>query len=409
MTFDIAKRLGAFALAIAVLGAPQGAAAAPNDDLKQAQSDAFAAMLASPADINAMLAYAQASVKLRDYEAAVSTLERLLDIRPGSKEARFELAVAYHALGAYEIAQYHLNILETQGELTEQQSRSLNGFAKNASARSADETWKGYAAAGLSYAPNGANWGGNAQFGLRWRQDLGGPNSTYWQTDLRGALYGFRDGAGLDVGRVMLRTGPRIALDGTAYGPKIRPYLEINGTWDADDQDSATLGLGMEYANTYSAQWSSFFDVEIGRSFGLDTGTDDGRYVSAVGGVTWRPSRDTRLRLSLLGQQMWAETATSDRLSLGARVDLSHEFTNPLRSSDRKWRASLYAQTQRVDYANDPSNREDQILSAGLRLRAYLKDDFFVQASLNSSRRDSSDDTLDTYTPVYGLLFGLEF
>ncbi|OZA16902.1 MAG: hypothetical protein B7Y02_02765, partial [Rhodobacterales bacterium 17-64-5] len=72
-------------------------------------------MLAAPTDRELMRRYAALSVQLRDFEAAAATLERLVALEPGNSSARLELAVAYFALGNYDLAEYHLQAAQASG------------------------------------------------------------------------------------------------------------------------------------------------------------------------------------------------------------------------------------------------------------------------------------------------------
>ena len=380
-----------------------GAQAAPAD--AAAQEAAFQAMLATPGDIGAMLAYARASVKIRDYEAAVATLERLLDLRPEMQEARLELAVAYHALGAYAVARYHFDQLEQQGALGTNEARLAARYVDAGAARSTPDVVKGHVAAGLSYSDDREAFGGTVQFGFRWRHDMGDANTTVWQTDARAALFAF-EGEGLDLSSLLLRSGPWLSLDGTAYGAKVRPYLELSATWDADDEDRGTAALGLQYSNTHNAFFSSFADVKLGRSFGFDGGANADFLAGALG-VTYRPTRDTRLRFALRASDRVADVALDSRSSHGARLDLSHEVAVGFDASDRKWRLSAHGAWDRIDWRN--AGRMDDVWSVGVGLRAYVKDDLFVQTGLRHIDRDSSDDALDSRANIVSLMIGMEF
>lgn len=120
---------------------------AASSDIEQQQEAAFAAVIANPQDVEAMLSYARLSVKLRDYEAAISTLER------------------YEIVADQNLSDHKLN---------------------------------GYAALGVSIAEGEDQAEATLNFGLRWRQDMNLANKAWWQTDLRGALYHLEDGFDID-------------------------------------------------------------------------------------------------------------------------------------------------------------------------------------------------------------------
>jgi hypothetical protein len=61
-------------------------------------------MIARPADLDLAFEYAQLSSQVSDYEAAVSTLERMLIYAPNTARLQLELGILYYRLGAYEVA-----------------------------------------------------------------------------------------------------------------------------------------------------------------------------------------------------------------------------------------------------------------------------------------------------------------
>ncbi|MGH7045813.1 MAG: tetratricopeptide repeat protein [Stellaceae bacterium] len=64
----------------------------------------FQEMLRRPADLDVMFAYADVAAKLRDYEAAVSALERMLLFNPDLPRVDLELGALYFRMGSYAVA-----------------------------------------------------------------------------------------------------------------------------------------------------------------------------------------------------------------------------------------------------------------------------------------------------------------
>ena len=81
-------------------------------DLRERQKALFEQLLAEPDNIDVMFAYAKVSIELEDYEAAISTLERLLIYRQDIPLIRLELAVAYFNLGSYEVAKLYFDLVD---------------------------------------------------------------------------------------------------------------------------------------------------------------------------------------------------------------------------------------------------------------------------------------------------------
>ena len=82
------------------LSAPAAAQVVDQTDLRQKQAAQFTEMFNNPDNVELMYAYALTSIKLRDYEAAISTLERILIFRPDTPRVEIELGAAYYRIGS---------------------------------------------------------------------------------------------------------------------------------------------------------------------------------------------------------------------------------------------------------------------------------------------------------------------
>ena len=71
----------------------------------EAQKNAlFQQMLNNPANLDIAFSYADVATQLGDYEAAVSTLERMLLFNPNLPRVQLELGVLYFRMGSFELA-----------------------------------------------------------------------------------------------------------------------------------------------------------------------------------------------------------------------------------------------------------------------------------------------------------------
>ena len=61
-------------------------------------------IIASPGDLDLAFQYATLSSQVGDYEAAISTLERMLIYAPNTPRLQLELGILYYKLGAYDVA-----------------------------------------------------------------------------------------------------------------------------------------------------------------------------------------------------------------------------------------------------------------------------------------------------------------
>ena len=72
--------------------------------LEAEKASLFAQMLRDPANLDVAFAYADVSGRLGDYEAAVSTLERMLLFNPNLARVQLELGALYFRMGSYALA-----------------------------------------------------------------------------------------------------------------------------------------------------------------------------------------------------------------------------------------------------------------------------------------------------------------
>ncbi|MEL6677981.1 MAG: hypothetical protein AAFQ51_04680 [Pseudomonadota bacterium] len=366
-----------------------------------AQRDAvFLRMLEDPANTDLMAEYARLSVALRDYEAVASTLERLLDQGGGSPALRYELGIAYFALGSYELAEHHFAAVDVAA-LSEGQRVDLAAYRRRTESRMSGNEVTGSVSVGVALigsdevAPVMDHAAG-------WRYDMGGPDADTWDTEAR-YRGTFPDAEVEDVASLLrVRTGPSIKLDGTAYGVRLRPYLEGEAL-SANRSDRFSGALGLEGINPLSARWSVFADVQAGIADQSNRSSPE-TFGELSLGATYRPTRDTRLRASVrVGA--FAETDGSDDGTLtGGRLDLLQRIDPGITASPRDAELTAFVQGDLRDGGADAG---DQI-SVGAAAKLFLAGAAFVVADMTYVTLDTADDA-EAAEPIYGLRVGLEF
>lgn len=84
--------------------------------LKQRFDEAYLQLLENPSDRMLNLNYAGLAMQMRDYEAAISPLERILMNEPANAKIRLQVGILYQSLGSQLIAeQYFLEAMNTPG------------------------------------------------------------------------------------------------------------------------------------------------------------------------------------------------------------------------------------------------------------------------------------------------------
>ena len=218
--------------------------------LKSERDAALARILADPTDREAMQAFSRASIRLREFEPAISTLERYLDVAPNDMTALYELAVSYFALGAYGVADVHFERLEA-ANIDDTTLRLVAQYRAAIAERTAPSGFKGRVAAGLAYSTNAnlasdlntvfllgtpltrvpgtgpeGDAAGTFSARVEHRHDLGLASGDMWFTEAGVEAMHFFDQRDGDFDGLYLRSGPWLSLNEFAFGPKLRPYAE---------------------------------------------------------------------------------------------------------------------------------------------------------------------------------------
>lgn len=372
-----------------------------------AQRDAvFARMIDAPADRALMSEYARLSVAMRDYESAIATLERLLDLEPGNATARLELATAYFAIGNNALAEYHLAAATASGALGPEQLSTAEAYRTAAVARDEPAMLSGSVAAGIVAADGETGFIGNGN--LTFSLDLGDANATRWITQAGFSTYQIDPGPGAstsDRRLFRLRSGPQFLLTGEAFGPRLQPYVQLESARypDAPASDYDAIFFGVAYQNAHSAEWSSFADIALGRGELRQSGADiDFHELDA--GVVYRPGSDAfvRLTFSLDGE----DTATRHEDRRAVRIDYSRDFDVPSVRTLRNWQAGAFASVDWYDITDMGTPADRTVHAAGLSLRAYFTDDFFVETRGTHVSRNGVTDSNET---ILSMQLGLEF
>ncbi|MEM1362925.1 MAG: hypothetical protein AAGF94_14620 [Pseudomonadota bacterium] len=398
-----------WALVALVLVLGPGAASAQSS-LEAERDRVFEAMFQDPTNLDLMLEYARLSVELRDYEQVVSTLERVVDQEPNIVEARLELAIAYYALGAYEIAIYHFDIVRAVPNAPPEVVAEITQFTERAEDRVAPQSIEGFIEAGPAYGFVDGGAGIETGLGLTWRVSLPGATAHSWITDLRAQNLYFPDDDNETVTYFLLRTGPEFSLDGETYGAKLRPYLAVRSSVDFDLEDRSTAGAGLQYSNVFSPSWSGFAVVEGGALRRRDLGEDvDGSFVSGQLGASYFASRTTLLRLSFRGRQDSTDDDRTDQTTWGVRADLRHAFLSPFGNRSQQWLFSAYGLVNWQRFPSLTPVREDRIYGIGASLRANMRRDFYVEARADLLERDTDVVGAATKRQVVSLVLGKEF
>ena len=408
-------RAALLACAAAIALTAAGPVAAQSADPATERAAVFAQMLANPSDRDLMRRYASLSVQMRDFEAAASTLERLVDLEPGNAAARIELAIAYFGLGSYAVAQYHLAVAEGSGVLTPDQAAEVARYRAAASGRDSGRALSGRLEAGYAFPQVSGEDGLFLSAAIDWRLDLDGPNAAQWVTEF--GLSSFQPGQGSlnqrTIGRI--RSGPEFRIAGDAYGPRLQPFVEVE--WiDRDPilvSGLTTWAVGAAYRNPINESFTLYSDAALGRGLPESDFVPEFTFHEVNLGVTWRPSRETRLRLGLrLEEQEEQDTFFPQTTTIaGARLTAQHAFDPGFLDLPNRWLVGGFADVEETAIANDFFRTDIEETSYGVWLRAFVVEDIYLELGASQLTQDTTSFGFTTTTEetVYTVQVGWEF
>lgn len=434
---------------LAILAAPMLAISTPSadaqttgaGDLRAQQEALFQAMLQAPDDLEIMFDHALISIELLDYEAAISTLERMLIFNPGLNRAKVELGAAYFKLGAYENARYYFEDALASGDAPPEVVGRVNRFLDEIEQRTAKTGFFGVATVGVTYSSN-ANLGPNdpdilldnqvaqladefiasedigvrtAVYGSHF-YDLDQPDGDLWQTDATFYSVHYLDETAGDIDTIQLRTGPRLSLDNQNFGPKLRPFLELDGLRARNETLYATIGGGVEYTDTLNEQVNIFASYQAAwREYFQGRDGFDGSTHKLLFGARYAVNKNFGIIGSVYAETDQTRDPSNTNYEVGARLSSSYNYDSGLDFTDRLWSVSGYVQVAYREYdepIEEVSNaiiRRDYDLRAGVSHIFHLREGWFAQADADFLLRDSNLPNFDIDNVGVTLSIGRSF
>ncbi|MEX2518589.1 MAG: hypothetical protein WD969_04565, partial [Paracoccaceae bacterium] len=336
-------------IALAVLAFAGGAAAqnasVSDSDLRARQTALYQALLAEPDNLDIMFEHALVSVELRDFESAITTLERMLIYNPALSRAKVELGAAYFRLGAYENSRYYFDDVLANHNPPPEVARRINVFVDEIGKRTQTSGFSGIASFGLAYSSN-ANLGPpnadvlffDTDFTLnpdfveaddigvralaqgRHYYDLNRPNNDVWLSDFQiFSLHYFEETAG-DIDSFTFQTGPRLALTPRSYGPTIRPFVSGELLNSGNDLLYYGAGVGVDFSNTLSDEVNIFAAFETKWREYDERNDFDGLSISAVLGAAYSPDANTTFSAVVIGDTDQTSADFNTNYELGLRL-----------------------------------------------------------------------------------------
>jgi hypothetical protein len=264
-------------LVIALSGALTTVAAADGADhtaLEAQKDQLFQQMLANPANLDVVFAYANVSAQLGDNEAAVSALEQMLLFNPNLPRVDLELGALYFRMGSFDVAQSYFDKAAAANPPAEVKQRIAEYQALIAQQQSPSR-WSGSLFFGAQYqsdaniAPAGSMIMSpvgpvllNSQFlktsdvdlflsgSLLYSYDLGNQDHDTIDVTGNGLLNHYFKVSRFDLDYGEVTAGPRFRLpelpDTLIQAATVKPYAIVNEVGLGENQYFWTYGGGIE-------------------------------------------------------------------------------------------------------------------------------------------------------------------
>jgi hypothetical protein len=386
----------------------------------------------NPTDYDATYRYVLLSTELREYEAAIGALERLLMFNPNLSRARKELGFLYARLGAYQVAAWHLRSALDAGDLDPIQKARIEAQLPDIERRNQQSRLQGRLQIGLRAQSNANFFPANGLFqvgglglnSLAARKsdlntfqlahvahDYDFENQRGDQLETRASIYATQQfrlpqyNVALFSGSV----GPRFVIpQNVLLGLSVKPYLlgaaSILGDVNylntggggvglrARVMENITIEPGFEWRALYVNARNPFNGGVFSSLSTLATGDVITGY---VGGVL-RATDDIRLDWRAAYSRASAALASQSSDQFDAQAMLRLEVDPPIPEIGRRWTIAPYARFTSLafDAANplaDPFRaRRDVAWTQGIMLDAPLTREFGFSGHLEFSRNDSN-------------------
>lgn len=425
---DRMMRLGVSAICSALLvsGLLGGTATAQvsvseEQALRKEQSALFAEMFEEPDNLDLMFKYALTSIRLLDFEAAISTLERILIFNPNLPRVRTELGASYFRIGSYPVARHYFQEVQDDPDAPLELQERAGRFLAEIDNRTRVSSFSGAVTASAVYSTNANNGPGDATFifggtavdlileddqaqsdfggslvgALTHRYDLGGPDEDFWRTDLAFVTTRFAETEEGSIDVAVLRTGPRLSINDERYGPKVRPYLELSHARSQNKPLQTITSVGAEVTNTLDQQTSLFSNFSVGYRDNHRSGNDqDGPLLKASAGINRFLSEDVTVRGRAFGEFDAANEGSDRSWQIGLNGSATYRYESGFDFATRPWRLTA---SGRVSYrhfvdqdATALEDRRDADFRIGLNHLAFIAQDIAMTAKAEYKIRESS-------------------
>lgn len=380
-----------------------------------------------PTDYDATYRYVVLSTELKDFEAGIGALERLLTFNPRLSRARKELGFLYARLGAYQIAAQHLRRALESGDLDAVQVAQVEAHLSDIEKQNEANRWYGRFQVGVrsqsnaSYFPSNDLFrvGGIDRAALATRRsdfnafelgevahdyDFQNQNGDRFETRIAGYATQQFNLSQYNVGLLSASAGPRLALSPDYLpGVTVKPYVtglvsslgNINYLNSGGAGVSVNVPVGPMLAIEPGFEWRSLSVNTRGVSPQVST-LSSGDALQALLAGYFRPMDNVRIETRLSYTRGDSHDSAQSFDQFEAQGSLRVDFDPPVDWIGRKWTIAPYGRVFQIqfDSANlflDPFRaRRDVAWTTGVAFEAPITANFGFASAIEYSRNWSN-------------------
>lgn len=398
-------------------------------ELRARQQALLERTIRDPLDFEAAYDYVDVSVRLRDTEAAIGTLERLINYNPRLARARYELGSLYFQMGSFDAAAHYLRTANDSPTLDPAVRARVEALYPEALKQQDQSRWSVFLQGGLRYqtnasfipaggvlrlggqdfllTPQARRRGDGSAFGLaQIGNDYDLQNQRGDVLETRAVVFGskqFRAGE-YDFGYVEASFGPRFGLPELMQGASIKPYVVGQTAFLGGERAPYLSSAGAGVTMRLPVAPGLTLEPGIEGRF-LDVNSGDGPGASAFGSggliagyltASANLAPDIDLEARVIGVRSDANRTSQNFARGGAALAVSFQFAPPSDLIARKWRLSpfvsgAYTAFDRSNPGIDPFRaRNDREANVGLILDAPLNAVLGLSALVQYDRVDSN-------------------
>lgn len=412
----------------------QGANPQASNELKARQAHLLTLLLKQPDNLDVSFEYAMISAQIGDYEAAISTFERMLIYAPGLPRVQLELGVLYFRLGSTDVARSYFESAISGPDVPPEVQQRVNEYLVAIGTNENPAKFRATVMAGARYQSNANAGPGGRSVNLNGVNFLLNETST-GQSDVNGfvaaslhggydlgtqgdlleadlLLFGARyaDLSKLDTGLAELTFGPsfnmrRFNVDNARVGF----YGILSGVRLDTANYLGAMGFGSRFAWRLEPSTTLSGKFEFRYRWYHDTVTystvsdRNGHFYKGALTLAHQFSQNWAGRTLLFGDFEETAKAWEQSWEIGGGLGATYKFASPIKALPERWSIDLeggyirrlYDSPDPVINRNKSQNDHEGWVRAALNVP--LKNDFSIGLT-GEFRRVYSNYDLATYS-----------